>query len=102
MNRFVEVVNRTDFNPRMERIAVPRFDLQEVWINEQHVVSIREARNYNKFLAEGQLPPRMNEAHEFTTVTTNIGGTTETHVVVGSPSVVARRLGQSGGQLLKG
>ena len=102
MIRFVEVVNRTDFNPRMERTAVPHFELQEVWINEQYVVSVREATNYSKFLAEGQLPPKMNEGHQFTTVTTNMGGTTETHVVVGAPGLVARRLGQAGSQLLKG
>ena len=102
MIRFVEVVNKTDFNPRMERTAVPHFELGEVWINEQFVVSIREATNYNKLLAEGQLPPKMDEAHRFTSVTTNMGGATETHVVVGAPETVARRLGQINNTLLKG
>ena len=43
MIRFVEIINQTRFNPRMERTAVPQFSMGEVWINEKYVVSIREA-----------------------------------------------------------
>ncbi len=102
MIRFVEVVNKTEFNPRMERTSVPRFELGEVWINEQYVVSVREATGYANLLAEGQLPSKMNENHRFTTVVTNTGLATESHVVVGSPETVARRLGQIDTRLLKG
>ncbi len=32
MIRFVEVLNKTDKNPRMERVASLEFELGEVWI----------------------------------------------------------------------
>ena len=57
MIRFVEVLNQTDFNPRLERTAKPRFTLNEVWINEKYVVSIREAKGYGSLMKEGLLPP---------------------------------------------
>ena len=40
MIRFIEVVNTTSKNPRMERTAIPQFELKEVWINEKHVVNL--------------------------------------------------------------
>ena len=36
MIRFVEVINRTEKNPRMERTAKLAYDLGEVWINEKY------------------------------------------------------------------
>jgi len=100
--RFIEVVNKTDFNPRMERTSQPRFTLGEVWINQSYVVSLQEAAGYKRLLAEGRLPPDLNGEHGFTLVTLNNGRTTTTHVVVGSPIAVAERLESPATQLLKG
>lgn len=102
MIRFIEIVNETNFNPRLERTATPRFTVGEVWINPEYVVSIREASGYKSLLAEGRLPPDLNKSHTFSSVTTNNGRVTETHIVVGSPRVIATRLGSDEPQLLKG
>lgn len=102
MIRFIEVLNQTNFQPRLERTAKPRFTLGEVWINENYVVSIREATGYKSLLREGQLPSDLNEGHSFTLVTTNNGNLTESHVVVGSPQAVAERLNKDRSRLLKG
>ena len=92
MIRFVEVVNETDFNPRMERVATPRYSIGEVWINEKYVVNIREATGYKKMLIDGRMPQGLDPKHDFTAVTTNEGNTTKIHVVVGSVNEVAMRL----------
>lgn len=102
MIRFIEVVNKTDFNPRMERTSQPRFTLGEVWINQEYVVSLQEAPGYKHLLAEGQLPEDLNGHHSFTLVTVNNGQVTESHVVVGAPQAVAERLRPHRTQLLKG
>ena len=95
-------MNITDHNPRMERTAKARFTVSEVWINEEYVVSVREAPAYKKLLHEGQLPSELEHHHLFTRVITNRGNLSETHIVVGSPISVAHRLSKNTHQLLKG
>lgn len=102
MIRFIEVINQTNFNPRMERTSHPSFTLEEIWINEEYVVNVREAMGYRSLLREGYLPNNLDESHAFTTITTHNGGKTEAYVVVGSPSTVATRLKKSPANLLKG
>lgn len=102
MIRFVEVVNRTDKNPRMERTAIPQFELQEVWINDEHVVNLREATGYTRMLHEGHLPADLNAKHRFTAVTTSMGNMTETYIVIGDLATVANRLSKNRASLLKG
>ena len=102
MIRFIEVLNETNFNSRLERTATPRFTLGEVWINEDYVVSIKEAKGYRSLMKEGLLPPDLDANHEFSIVTTHNGDVTESHTVVGSPAIVAQRLTKDRSQLLKG
>jgi hypothetical protein len=102
MIRFVEIINKTEKNPRLERTATLQFDMQEVWINEKFVVNLREATGYNKLLLEGRLPLDLSPEHHFTAVTTNTGGISETYIVVGDLSVVANRLSKNRTTLLKG
>ena len=102
MIRFIEVINRTDFNPRLERTSTPSFTLGEIWINEDYVVSVREALGHKALLREGLLPQDLDGDHTFTTITTHNGNITETHVVVGSPVSVASRLSNNNKTLLKG
>jgi hypothetical protein len=102
MVRFIAVVNDTDFNPRMERTAQLQFSLGEVWVNPEYVISIREATGYKTLLREGRLPTGLEGNHAFTTLVMSRGNITETHVVVGTPSIVAGRLGNQEKQLLKG
>jgi hypothetical protein len=102
MIRFIEVVNETNYKPRTEGTSDPRFTLGEVWINEDYVVSIREALGYRSLLEEGLLPPDLENHHVFTTVVINNGQRTESYVVVGSPTTVAGRLSKNTHTLLKG
>jgi hypothetical protein len=102
MIRFVEIVNKTEKNPRLERTAIPQFDMEEVWINEKFVVNLREATGYDKLLREGRLPEDLSLQHSFTAVTTNTGGISETYVVVGELAAVANRLSKDRATLLKG
>tara|TARA_R100001594_G_scaffold97821_1_gene132196 strand:- start:205 stop:513 length:309 start_codon:yes stop_codon:yes gene_type:complete len=102
MIRFVEIINTTDKNPRMERIAIPAYRMGEVWINERFVVNVREHEGYNQLLKEGRLPPELDTKHTFTAITVNEGGYTSTHVVVGDVAAVAARLSKDRSMLLKG
>jgi len=102
MIRFIEVINEGAFSHPARRSPDSKFTLGEVWINEQYVVSVSEARGYKSLLHEGRLPPDLNESHSFTTVVTNNGQATQTHVVVGSPTSVAKRLKPVTTTLLKG
>ena len=94
MIKFVEIID--------DVTAFSKFTLSDVWINEKYVVSIREARDYRTLLREGMLPPDLSESHVFSTVTTNNGHITATHVVVGAPSSVAIKLNHDKKTLLKG
>ena len=102
MIRFIEIINSTDFQPRHERTATPRFHMGEVWINEEYVVSVCEALGYKSLLREGSLPSGLEKEHSFTKITTHHGGSAHSHIVVGSPQAVATKLGTSGTSLLKG
>ena len=102
MIRFIEVLNKTDRNPRMERVAIPQFELSEVWINEKYVVNVREHTGYNSLLKEGRMKLGLDQDHRFTTITLNQGGKSSVHTVVGDPSTVANRLSRDRSQLLKG
>ena len=102
MIRFIEVINQTDFDSRFERTATLQFSLGEIWVNENHVVNIREAAGYRKLLQEGRLPADLDHNHDFASITTTTGGVTETHVVVGSVATVAHRLNGDQRTVLKG
>jgi hypothetical protein len=102
MIRFTEVVNDTNFNPRMERTAKVSFSIAEVWINEEYVVSIRPAPAYKKLLREGKIHGDLDRQHDFTTITTNNGALTEVHVVIGRIGDIALRLNKDRRELLKG
>jgi hypothetical protein len=102
MIRFTEVVNQTEFNPRMERTAVLDFAIREVWINPAHVANLREAPGYQKLLQEGRLPADLDLQHRFTAITTMTGNIEEVYVVVGDMSTIANRLSVNQTRLLKG
>ena len=102
MLRFIEVINNTDFQPRLERTAKVCFSLGEVWINEKFVVSMRTAPGYQKILKEGRILGDLRNDHEFTAVTINNGSVTEVHVVIGDLATVARRINKDKQTLLKG
>ncbi len=102
MIRFVEVINKTDKNPRMERTATLSHELGEVWINQKYVVNIREHAGYNRMLQEGTLNLDLDQGHRFTAVTLIEGNNSSVHIVVGDAATVAKRLAPRDSRLLKG
>ena len=102
MIRFIEVLNKTDKNPRMERVATPEFELGEIWINEKYVVNVREHVGYNKLLKEGRMEVDLDPNHRFTTIVIDEGGNSSVHTVVGDPLTVANKISRRNSQLLKG
>lgn len=102
MIRFIEIINDTNFNSRLERTAVPAFRVGEVWINESHISNLRAAPEYERLLSEGSLPAGVPPTKYFTSITTSNGNVTETHIVVGEVNAVAQRLGYDRRTLLKG
>ena len=94
MIRFVEIVD--------DQVRQRPYFLREVWINDKYVVKIKEATGYSQMLKEGLLPSDLDAHHEFTAVTVNNGGLTETHIVVGSVPFVASRFAHDRRTLLKG
>ena len=102
MIRFVQVINKTDRNPRLERVSVPQFELSEVWINEKYVVQVRPHTGYDRLLKEGRMGLGLDSNHRFSAVIMNEGGVASTRVVIGIPSEVANRLMSDKTQLLKG
>lgn len=82
--------------------ASSTFLLDEVWINEAHVVRIRRASEFKRLLEEGQLPKDLDHTHDFTSITVNTGGVMENHVVVGDVATIAGTLNCDTRILLKG
>ena len=78
------------------------FILNEVWINQSHVVRIQSANEFKRLLYEGRLPSDLDQNHEFTSIVINMGGIIENHVVVGDISSVAGLLNHTSRTLLKG
>jgi len=78
------------------------FSLEEIWINESHVVRIRSESEYKKLLKEGRLPKNLDPDHDFTSITVNTGDFRETHVVVGDVATIANKLNYDTRILLKG
>ena len=102
MIRFVEVLNKTNKNPRMERVASLEFELGEVWINEKYVVNVRPHVGYDSLLREGKMGLGLDQGHRVPTVVVNEVAKSSTHIVLGDPSEVATRLTNNRSQLLKG
>ena len=93
MVRFTTVENKTDFQNRHERVAIPQFSLGEAWINPIHIVSLRPANSYRNFLQEGRLPKGLSQEHEFTAISVNNGNEAD---------IILRLSNLNSKQLLKG
>ncbi len=74
--------------------------LRSVYLNPEHVVSIRENNHTKQLMQEGRLPGGLSEHVSFATVTVNKGTYGQEVVVVGSPTEVKDKLFSK--QLLRG
>lgn len=77
------------------------YTLQEVFVNPEHVVMIREEARLKALNEEKSLAPDLNPNHRFTKLTINRGHTGTEIVVVGSPDIIENTLNQNK-QLLRG
>jgi hypothetical protein len=102
MVKFIEVVSNWKGTSSLRKSDVASYSLSEVWINENYVVSLKEASRYRALLQDGKLPGDLDPDHDFTTITTNHTGVAETRVVVGGMSAVAAELNGTPAKLLKG
>lgn len=79
-----------------------KYTLREVTINPEYVVCVREDSSMRKMLAEGFLPPEMDNTHQFTRVYLDRGQTGIDIVVVGNPQVIEEKLLPKKKELLNG
>ena len=77
------------------------YTLQEVFVNPEHVVMIREEARMKQLNEQGGLPGDLNLNHRFTKLTINRGHTGTEIVVVGAPNIIEKSLNDTK-KLIKG
>ena len=83
------------------KAAYGRYELQEIYLNPEHVVSIRPV-NLKHDLAEVRLPEGLNPDAEFSKLFMNYGNNGTSVIVTGTPSMVEREITHKAKSLLKG
>lgn len=78
------------------------YTLQEVFVNPEHVVMIREEARMQKLNEQGILHKDLSRNHRFTKLTINRGHTGTEIVVVGAPDVIENTLNTKTKELLRG
>ena len=77
------------------------YTLQEVFVNPEHVIMIREDARLRQINESGAIDPDLKPEHRFTKLTINRGQTGTEIVVVGSPVTVENQL-NTGKKLIRG
>ncbi len=94
--RFVEIVQNNSSTGS-------RYFLQEVFINPNHIVYIRNASGLKQALTEGQMPADLDSRQEFSTIHLSRGTSGVDINVIGTPGAVREKLGIGAQQeLLRG
>ena len=91
MVKFVEIIKDRD-----------DFSLREVFINPNHVISLREDGFMKRNLKEGKLPTDLDLRQDFTKITLNKGTSGQELIVVGTPTLVENKLNGGTKELLRG
>ena len=78
-----------------------KYTLQEVFVNPEHVVMIREEARLHQLNEASSLTDGLSPNHRFTKLTINRGHTGTEIVVVGAPDIIESTLNQQK-QLLRG
>jgi|TARA_E500000331_G_scaffold338433_1_gene367638 hypothetical protein len=71
------------------------YSLQDIFVNPEHVVMIREDSRLGQLNESDSLLPGMDNKHRFTKLTINRGQTGTEIVVIGSPQIVEEMLHKS-------
>lgn len=79
-----------------------RYTLREVYINSNHVVSLREETSFKQKLLEGVMPDNLDNRQEFTRLTLNKGQIGLDLIVVGTPTLIEKKLNEMKKEILHG
>jgi hypothetical protein len=79
-----------------------KYEMKEIYVNPESVVSVRSDDATNKLLAEGALPWDLHEEQSFCIVTLRAGAQPENITVVGTPAQIVEKCYASRSRLLKG
>ena len=102
MIKLIEIKSNKSYNPSSKGGAI-QFSLDEVWINPDSVLQIKEDITMKNNLTEGFMPADLDERQQFSRIIYGSGTSLNTIVVVGPPSEVAEKVYRtSSRQLLKG
>lgn len=95
--KLIEVVKKASTNGKFD------YKMNEVYVNPENIVSIREDGQFNILFQEGKLPWNdLNEHTVFSVLTMNSGGMSNTVTVAGSPAQLQEKCFSAQRQLLKG
>ena len=95
--KLIEVVKKTSTNGKFD------YKMNEVYVNPENIVSIREDGQFNILFQEGKLPwEELNKNTVFSVLTMNSGGISNTVIVAGSPAQLQEKCFSARRQLLKG
>jgi len=88
MIKLVEICEILNASKGLKR----RYTLREIYVNPEHVVSLRAATAYKQKLAENAMPKDLDSRQEFTRLMLNRGQSGLEVVVVGAPEVIENKL----------
>jgi hypothetical protein len=98
----MSVVKFVEVSRELNIAEAKDYRLQEVYINPEHVVMLREDAHTSRLLQEKRLPRDLDERQRFTRLTMQRGASGTEVVVVGAPDMVRDTLFQNQTQLLRG
>jgi hypothetical protein len=75
-----------------------RWQLSEIFINPDHISTIREAKFLQKLNEDGRLPKNLDTSHRFSRLVIK----DRYFLVVGAPELIERKLHTNSKQLLRG
>jgi len=102
MIKLIEVKSSKSYNPSSKSGEI-QFSLDEVWINPDSVLQIKEDTTMKNNLIEGFMPADLDDRQQFSRIIYGSGTSLNTIVVVGPPPEVAEKVYKtSSRQLLKG
>jgi hypothetical protein len=79
------------------------YTMNEIYVNPENIVNIREDGHFNVLFQEGKLPwEELSKHTTFSTITMNSGGISNTLTVAGSPGQIQEKCFKAQKQLLQG
>jgi len=69
-----------------------KYTLREIYINPEHIISLREEPTYKQKLLEGKLPENLDSRQEFTRIALNRGHSGLEVIIIGNPASIRSKL----------